>query len=140
MLALKRAGLVSTFRTVIHSARFHEKIYLCSPEADQSAYCPRRRDRTGSFQSYHTDTKQIFKWLYSQVHFIYRVCSISLPGSTPVCCIFFFQDERVQIITQVRPGKKNPPHTGVDPGKVNERTQYFFLFIHIMHSFKQYSW
>ena len=49
------------------------------------------------------------------------VRSFSSPGSTPVCGVFFFQDKRVQIITHVRPGKKTPPHTGVDPGKLNER-------------------
>ena len=45
--------------------------------------------------------------------------SFSFPGSTQVCDGFFSQDERVQIIIHVRPGKK-PPHTGVDPGKLNE--------------------
>ena len=34
------------------------------------------------------------------------VRSFSFPGATPVCGVFFFQDERVQIITHVRPGKK----------------------------------
>ena len=34
------------------------------------------------------------------------VRSISFPGSTPACGVFFFQDERVQIITHVCPGKK----------------------------------
>ena len=38
------------------------------------------------------------------------VRSISFPGSTLVCGVFFFQDERVQIDTQVRPGKKNVTH------------------------------
>ena len=52
----------------------------------------------------------------------YWVRSFSFPGSTPVCDEVFFWDERVQIITHVRPGK-NPPHTGVDPGKLNERTE-----------------
>ena len=40
------------------------------------------------------------------------------------CVAGFFQDERVQIITHVRPGKKTPPHTGVDPGQLNEHTLY----------------
>ena len=53
------------------------------------------------------------------------VRSISFPGSTPVCGVFFFQDERVQIITHVRPEKKKMPHTGVDPGKLNERTHNY---------------
>ena len=56
------------------------------------------------------------------------VRSISFPGSTPVCGVFFFQDERVQIITHVRPGEKKPPHTGVDPGKLKERTLYVTVF------------
>ena len=42
----------------------------------------------------------------------YRVRSFSFPGSTPVCDVFFPQNERVQIITHVHPGKKPPPHTG----------------------------
>ena len=33
--------------------------------------------------------------------------SFSFPGSTPVSTVFFSQDERVQIITHVRPGRKN---------------------------------
>ena len=37
--------------------------------------------------------------------------SFSFSGSTPVCC-FFSQDERVQIITHVRPGKKPVTHRG----------------------------
>ena len=49
--------------------------------------------------------------------------SISFPGWTPVFGVFFFQDERVQIITHIVLEKK-PPHTGVDPGKLNERTLY----------------
>ena len=52
----------------------------------------------------------------------YRVHSFSFPGPTPSCGVFLFQDERVQIITHVRPGKKKTPHTWVDPGKLNERT------------------
>ena len=44
------------------------------------------------------------------------VRSISFPGSTPVCGVFFFQDERVQIITHVRPGKKNRHTPGSTQG------------------------
>ena len=40
------------------------------------------------------------------------VRSISFPGSTPMCGVFFFQDERVQIITHVRPGKKTATYRG----------------------------
>ena len=66
----------------------------------------------------------LLKWRPCVFHVkLYRVRSISFPGSTPVCGVFFFQDERVQIISHVRPGKKNRQHTGVDPGKLNERTQ-----------------
>ena len=43
---------------------------------------------------------------------LYGVRSFSFPGSTPVCGVFFFQDERVQIITHVRPGKKTATHRG----------------------------
>ena len=52
----------------------------------------------------------------------HRVRSFSFPGSTPVYGVFFFQEERVQIITHVHPRKKKTSHTGVDPGKLNERT------------------
>ena len=44
------------------------------------------------------------------------VRSFSFPGSTPVCGVFFFQDERVQIITHVRPGKKNRHTPGSTQG------------------------
>ena len=57
----------------------------------------------------------------------------SIPGSTPVCGIFFSQDECVQIITHVHPGKKKTPHTGVDPGKLNERTHCGFWAIDITY-------
>ena len=39
-----------------------------------------------------------------------------------LCCVSFFQDKRVQIVTHARPGRKKTPHTGVDPGKLYERT------------------
>ena len=51
------------------------------------------------------------------------VRSFSFPESTPVCGGFFSQDECMQIITHVRPGKKNTPRTGVDQEELNERTQ-----------------
>ena len=38
--------------------------------------------------------------------------SFSFPGSTPVSGGFFAQDERVQIITHVRPRKKTAIHRG----------------------------
>ena len=60
----------------------------------------------------------------------YRVRSFSFPGSTPVCGVFFFQNERERIITHVRPGNKKAPHTGVDHGKLNERTQSLTLTGH----------
>ena len=44
--------------------------------------------------------------------FVQRVRSFSFPGSTPTCGGFFFQDERVQITTHVRPRKKTATHRG----------------------------
>ena len=64
------------------------------------------------------------------------ILSHAISGSTPVCDVFFFQYERVQIITHVRPGKKQPPHTGDDPGKLNERTHYVdSLWLTLIHFF-----
>ena len=59
------------------------------------------------------ECKTLFEWIDPSLVLLYnRVRSFSFPGST--------QDERVQIITHVHP--RNPPHTEVDPGKLNERT------------------
>ena len=44
------------------------------------------------------------------------VRSFSFPGSTPVCDVFFSQDERVQIITHFRPGRKNRHTPGSTQG------------------------
>ena len=44
-----------------------------------------------------------------------RVRSFSFPGSTPVCVAVFFPGRTWVII-------KKTPHTGVDPGELNERT------------------
>ena len=51
------------------------------------------------------------------------VRSFSFPGSTPVCGVFFFQDERGNYL-QTFVLEKNTPHTGVDPWELNERTLY----------------
>ena len=58
VVALKRAGLVSTFQTV-YSAR----LLLCLG-------CSKRRDQTGSFQSPHY-FKTVYSWLYLQVYYSY---------------------------------------------------------------------
>ena len=54
--------------------------------------------------------------MYSSTCTSIWVRSFSFPGSTPVCGVFFFQDERVQIITHVRPGKKNRHTPGSTQG------------------------
>ena len=53
---------------------------------------------------------------------LFRVRSFSSPGSTPVCGGFFFQDERGYYLHTFVLGKKKRHTTGVDPGKLNERT------------------
>ena len=54
------------------------------------------------------------------------VRSFSFPGSTQVCDGFFSQDERVQIIIHVRPGKKTTSHRGRPrEAKRNERIHYW---------------
>ena len=50
--------------------------------------------------------------------FFIMVRSFSCPGSTPVCGVFFFQDERVQIITHVRPEKKTHHTPGATQGSL----------------------
>ena len=55
------------------------------------------------------------------------VRSISFPGSTPACGVFFFQDERVQIITHIRPGEKIATHRGRPRGA--KRTHPISLFL-----------
>ena len=57
------------------------------------------------------------------------VRSFSFPGSTPVCGGFFFLPGRTWVIICTRSscGKKLP-HTGFDPGNLNERTQYGRVF------------
>ena len=61
------------------------------------------------------------------------VCSISFPRSTPVCGVFFFQDERVQIITHVRSGKENRHTPGATQGSFTNAhynvncTSYIFM-------------
>ena len=47
-----------------------------------------------------------------------RVRSFSLPGSTPVCGRFFSRTNVGSYLHR----KEKTPHTGVDPGKLNERT------------------
>ena len=53
----------------------------------------------------------------------------------PRCvAVFFSQDERVQIITHVRPRKKKTPHTGVDPGKLKYFRELYLMSGLILHS------
>ena len=50
------------------------------------------------------------------------VRSFSFPGSTPSCDVFFFPGRTCADNFPRSPWKKTPPHTGVDPGQLNERT------------------
>ena len=59
---------------------------------------------------------------------IHSVRSFSFPGSTPVCGGFFPGRTWVIICTRSSQ-KKTSSHTGVDPGKLNERTQYFAMYL-----------
>ena len=59
--------------------------------------------------------------------------SFSFPGSTSVCGVFF--PGRTWVIICTRSSwKKKSPHTGVDPGKLNERTQYWYASIRVISS------
>ena len=75
MVALKRAGLVSTFRTV-YSARLQENagllevvelMYdwrdaLLGGKERSRVYCSKRRDQTVSFQSHHSFKRVFFTY------------------------------------------------------------------------------
>ena len=50
------------------------------------------------------------------------VCSFSFTGSTPVCGRVFSRTNVANYKHTFVLGKKNLSHTGVDPGKLNERT------------------
>ena len=50
--------------------------------------------------------------------------SISFPGATSVCGVFFVQGRTCADNYPRSSWKKKTPHTGVDPGKLNERTHY----------------
>ena len=56
------------------------------------------------------------------------VRSFSFPGSPPSCDVFFFPGRTCADNFPRSPWKKTPPHTGVDPGQLNERTHSFSKF------------
>ena len=58
----------------------------------------------------------------AELKLYYWVRSFSFPGSTPVCGVFFFPGRTCVIICIRLSCKKNTPHTGGDPGELNERT------------------
>ena len=43
---------------------------------------------------------------------MFKVRSFCFPGSTPVCGVFLFQNERELLSAHLRPGKKNATHRG----------------------------
>ena len=54
--------------------------------------------------------------------YVHWVRLFSFPGSTPVCGLLFFTGRTCADNYPRSSWKKNPTHTGVDPGKLNERT------------------
>ena len=68
-------------------------------------------------------------WTFHNVCIVFhRVRLFSFPGSTLVCGVIFFPGRTWVIICTCSFSKKKTPHTGVDPGKLNERTHSVVAF------------
>ena len=59
--------------------------------------------------------------------YVHWVRLFSFPGSTPVCGLLFFTGRTCADNYPRSSWKKKPTHTGVDPGKLNERTHWQHL-------------
>ena len=66
------------------------------------------------------NTQKMFWQNFMKIH--HWVRSFSFPGSTPVRGVFFLPGRTWVIICTHSSWETKPPHTGVDPGKLNERT------------------
>ena len=72
-------------------------------------------------------TRLFYEYCVEKRHtrFIHWVRSFSFPGSTR-CVAVFFSRTNVGSYLHTFVLEKTPPHTGVDPGKLNERTRHVF--------------